>query len=129
MIKFLDIYHQDKKLHKLIIKDIYKLFKKGDFILGNDIFNFEKKFAKFCQSKYAISCANGTDALYLSLKSLNLPKGSEVIVPAMTWVSTVSAVILNNLKPILVDINIKDPLISLHKFASYSRNRSKGKFL
>ena len=97
MIKFLDIYNQDKKLHKLIIKDIYKLFKKGDFILGNDVLNFEKKFAKFCQSNYAISCANGTDALYLALRSLNLPSGSEVIVPAMTWISTISAIILNNL--------------------------------
>jgi len=112
MIKFLDIYNQDKKLHKLIIKDIYKLFKKGDFILGNDVLNFEKKFAKFCQSNYAISCANGTDALYLALRSLNLPSGSEVIVPAMTWISTISAIILNNLKPVLVDININDPLIS-----------------
>ena len=125
MIKFFDIYNQDKKLHKLIIKDIYQLFKKGDFILGNDVFKFEKKFANFCQSKYAISCANGSDALYLALKSLNLSKGSEVIVPAMTWISTISAVILNNLKPVLVDININDPLISLSKIKKKITKKTK----
>ena len=114
MIKFLDIYQQDKKLHKLIIKEIYKLFKEGDFILGNDVFNFEKKFAKFCQSKYAISCANGTDALYLSLKSLNLPKGSEVIVPAMTWKSTALAPLNLGLKVKLVDTEKKSSNINLN---------------
>ena len=72
MIKFLDLYRQDKNLHKSIIRDINKLFKKSDFILGREVINFENSFAKFCKSKHAISCANGTDALTISLKSLNL---------------------------------------------------------
>ena len=76
MIKFLDVYRQDKNLHKSIIKDINKLFKKNDFILGREVINFENNFAKFCKSKYAISCANGTDAITIALKSLNLPDQS-----------------------------------------------------
>ena len=113
MIKFLDIYKQDKLIHKKILKKISKLFKKGDFILGKEVDLFEKNFSKFCGSKYAIGCANGTDALTLALKSLNLPKNSEVIIPAMTYCSTAFSVINANLKPVLVDIDKNSPNISI----------------
>ena len=74
---------------------------------------FEKKFSKFCGAKYAISCANGTDALTLALKSLNLPRNSEVIIPAMTYCSTAFSVIEANLKPILVDTGFLSPTICI----------------
>ena len=111
-IKFFDIYNQDKSIHKEYIELLKNHFKKNDFILGNSVKVFEKNFAKFTKSKFSVGCANGTDALYLALKSLNLPKNSEVIVPAMTWISTVLSIINNNLKPVLVDVNKYDSLIS-----------------
>ena len=113
MIKFLDIYTQDKNIHKAILNNIKKLFIKGDFILGDAVSKFEKKFRNYCGSKFAIGCANGTDALTLALKSLNLPKKSEVIIPAMTYCSTAFSVINANLKPILVDIDYKKPTINI----------------
>ena len=103
MIKFFNLYKQDQNLHKNILKKINNLFLKGDFILGDEVEKFEKNFSKFCGSKYAISCANGTDALTLALKSLNLPYNSEVIIPAMTYCSTAFSVIEANLNPVLVD--------------------------
>ena len=63
MIKFLDLYQQDKKLHKAILKDISILFKRGDFILGKEVLQFEDNFKTYCTSKYAISCGNGTEFL------------------------------------------------------------------
>ena len=113
MIKFLDIYKQDKLLHRSILKDIYKLFKKGDFILGDEVNRFEKNFATYCNSKYAIGCGNGTDALTIALKTLNLPDNSEVIIPAMTYCSTAFAVINANLKPVLIDVGKLSPTINL----------------
>ncbi len=113
MIKFLDIYKQDKSLHRSILNDIYKLFKKGDFILGNEVNKFEKNFARYCNSKYAIGCGNGTDALTIALKTLNLPDNSEVIIPAMTYCSTAFAVINANLKPVLIDVERLSPTINL----------------
>lgn len=112
-IKFFDIYNQDKNIHHSFVKILKNHFKKSDFILGNSVNEFEKNFSKFTKSKYSIGCANGTDALYLALKALNLPKNSEVIVPAMTWISTVLSILNNNLKPVLVDVNKSDALISL----------------
>ena len=125
MIRFLDIYKQDKKFHKKILKDLKKTFKKGDFILGNDVEKFEKNFAKFCSSKYAIGCANGTDALTIALKSLGLEKNSEVIIPAMTYCSTAFAVINANLKPILVDTKFLSPTIDINELRKKSQIRQK----
>lgn len=115
MINFLNIKKQDKKIKKKILFDIKKIVNNNNFILGNDVFEFEKKFAFFCGSKYAVSCANGTDALTISLKILNLPKNSEVIIPAMTYCSTAFAVINAGLKPVLVDIENLSPTLAISK--------------
>ncbi len=114
MIKFLDIYKQDKKFHRSMLKKINYLFKKGDFILGNEVKKFETSFKRISGSNYSISCANGTDAITIALKSLNLPNYSEVIIPAMTYCSTAFSVINAGLKPVLVDIDYLKPTISLH---------------
>ena len=124
-IKFFDIYNQDKKIHYNFIKLIKNHFKKSDYILGKSVRVFEKNFSIFTESKYSISCANGTDALYLALKSLNLPKNSEVIVPAMTWISTVLSIINNNLKPILVDVYKHNALISYDEIKKKINKRTK----
>ena len=113
MIKFLNIRKQDKSIKNNIIKNITKVLNKNNYILGDFVEKFEKSFASFCNAKYAIGCANGTDALTISLKILNLPKGSEVIIPAMTYCSTAFAVINAGLKPILVDIEPSKPTMSL----------------
>ena len=111
-MKFLDIYNQDKNIISFILKDIKKVIRNTNFILGKEVDFFEKNFAKYCNSKFALGCGNGTDALYLAIKSLNLPRGSEVILPAMTYCSTLFAVIEAGLKPILVDIKENNPTIS-----------------
>ena len=100
MIKFLDIYKQDKVILNKIYSDIKKIIKKNNFIRGNEVEQFENKFSKYCGSKYAISCSNGTDAITLSLKALNLKANSEVIMPAMTYASTFYATLNAGLKPV-----------------------------
>lgn len=125
MIKFLDIYKNDKELHSKILSEIKKFFKKGDFILGQSVSKFEKNFSKLCKSKFSISCANGTDALTLALKSLNLKQGSEVIIPAMTYCSTAFSVINANLKPILVDTKYMSPTIDLDKLKQKINKKTK----
>lgn len=112
-MKFLDLYSQDKSVLNEIKKDINKIIINSDFILGKKTKEFEKNFAKYCNTKFALGCGNGTDALYIAIKALNLPKGSEVILPAMTWCSTLFAVIQAGLKPVLVDIEKNSPTISI----------------
>tara|TARA_X000000950_G_scaffold258476_1_gene325980 strand:- start:152 stop:1237 length:1086 start_codon:yes stop_codon:yes gene_type:complete len=125
MIKFYDIYRQDQKLHVSMLNDIKKIFKKGDFILGNDVLSFEKNFSRFCNSKFSIGCANGTDALTIALKSLNLKKNSEVIIPAMTYCSTAFSVINANLKPVLVDTEFMKSTISISHLKKKINSKTK----
>ena len=125
MIKFLDIYNQDKNLHPLMIKDIRNIFKKGDFILGEHVKKFENKFSNFCGSKFSLGCANGTDALTIALKALNLKKNSEVIIPSMTYCSTAFSIINANLKPVLVDVDFMKPTINIDQIIQKINKKTK----
>ena len=112
-MKFTDVNPFTKKQQNRINKSIISTVKKGDFILGNNVRKFEKKFSTLSNSKYAIGCATGTDALILALKSLNLKKNHEVIIPGMSYISTGLAVALNNIKIVFADIDEETGLISL----------------
>lgn len=124
-MKFLDIKNQDKNINKKIVKDLNKIIHNCDFINGKKVSEFEKKFASFCGSKYAVGCGNGTDAIFLALKSLDLPKGSEVILPAMTYCSTAFSVINAGLKPVLADIYPNKPIISYENVKKKINNKTK----
>lgn len=73
---------------------------------------FEKNFAAFVGSKYAVGVSNATSALHLSLKALGVGKDDEVVIPDMTFVATASSVILAGATPVLADINYDDLNIS-----------------
>lgn len=71
--------------------------------IGKYIQKFEKEFAIFCNTKYAITVSNGTSALHLSLLASGIGPGDEVIVPSFTFVATANAVTYTGAKPIFVD--------------------------
>ena len=124
-MKFLDLYNQDKRILNSIKKDFNQIIKKSDFILGKKVFEFEEKFAKYCNTKFSVSCANGTDSIYLAIKSLNLPENSEVIVPAMTYCSTIFSVLRAGCKPVLVDIDYNRSVVSAKEIKKKLTNRTK----
>lgn len=86
-------------------KAIINSLKSPQLTDGPILRKFEKKFAESVQSKYAIGVSNGTSALSLSLKCLNIGMGDEVIIPDMTFIATANAVIETNAVPILADID------------------------
>jgi perosamine synthetase len=92
------LYKQDTKLAIDAIKS-------GFIAHGPNIELFEQEYSLFCNRKYGVSCSNGTTALYLAIKSLKLPQGSEVIVPSMTIISCLTAIIENGLVPVFCDVN------------------------
>src|SRR6202012_1642416 len=67
---------------------------------------FEREFAAYHSAKYCVGVSNGLDAIILALRALDLPRGSEVIVPANTYIATILAVIACDLVPILVEPDI-----------------------
>ena len=87
--------------------DLWKKLKKfvatGDFTLGKELDVFEKSFAKLIGSKYAVGVNSGTDAIKLSLKTLGVGYGDEVITAANTFVATVGAITEIGAKPVFID--------------------------
>ena len=74
--------------------------------MGLNVGSFENKICKFFSKKYGLMVNSGTSALILALKVLNLPKNSEVITPGLNFGTAVSSIVLNNLKPIFVDVAV-----------------------
>ncbi len=74
------------------------------FIQGPVVGQFAAELGTHLGGPHVVPCANGTDALTLALLSLNLPPGTEVIVPAFTYVATLEAAALLGLRPVLVDV-------------------------
>ena len=103
-------YENLNKLNKPFFEE-YKsafsdLLESGWFILGKNVKQFEEEFARYCGSDYCVGLGSGLDSLILALKALDIPKGSEVIVPSNTFIATILAVIHCDLIPILVEPNI-----------------------
>ena len=116
MIKKINFTHVNPIRSKeifLIKKEISKIINKKNFILGEEVKKFENNFSKLSKIKYSVGCASGTDALILALKSLELKSSDEVIVPAMTYISTGLSVLTNNNKLVYADINNDTGLISI----------------
>ncbi|MBU1090289.1 MAG: DegT/DnrJ/EryC1/StrS family aminotransferase, partial [Candidatus Omnitrophica bacterium] len=104
-IPFLDLKEQSKVIEKDVLRSLHNLMQRNDFILGRDLFEFEKEFAGFCESKFCVGVNSGTDALFLGLKSLDIGPGDEVIVPAFTYIASALAVTYTGAKPVFVDID------------------------
>lgn len=90
-------------LKKLIIEKITSLIDQNKFIGGSEIDEFEKNFANFSNTKFCVGCSNGTDAIILALKALDIKNDDYVIVPVNTFIATAEAVTAVGAKILFVD--------------------------
>ena len=104
MVPFISTKDINKKYIKQIESAALRVISSGRYILAEELEKFEHNFAKFCGTKYCLGVGNGLDALCLILDAYEFPKGSEVILPANSFVATALAVSRCGLKPVLVDI-------------------------
>ena len=104
-IPFVDLKAQYKSIKSDIDKAIFKVIDETSFIKGKYVDEFEDKFAKIYGVRNVVSCANGTDALYISLKAMGIKKGDEVITTAHSWISTSETITQTGAKVVFVDIN------------------------
>jgi UDP-2-acetamido-2-deoxy-ribo-hexuluronate aminotransferase len=103
-MNFIDLNLQYKRIKNEIDSAIKSVIDKGDFIQGGKVKLLEEKLESFVGSR-CVTCSDGTDALFVALKALNVKPGDEVIVPSFTWVSTAEVVKLVGAEPIFADIN------------------------
>ncbi|OIO35444.1 MAG: hypothetical protein AUJ74_06185 [Candidatus Omnitrophica bacterium CG1_02_44_16] len=104
-IPFIDINSQYQEIKSAAGRSLMNLMKRGDFILGQNVREFETDFARYEGAKYGLGVNSGTDALFLGLLSLGIGKGDEVIVPAFTYIASAFAVTYTGAKPVFVDVD------------------------
>jgi dTDP-4-amino-4,6-dideoxygalactose transaminase len=115
MIKFLDLVHQYKTIQPEIDSAIRFTIEQSAFIGGPSVQAFEQSFAAYQQASHCVGVANGTDALEIAIEALDLPAGSEIIVPANSFIASAEAVtrcghrvVFADVSPVTYVLNLAD---------------------
>lgn len=125
MIYRCDLVPQYLRYKKEVDRAISEVLKSGKYILGEEVKQFESEFAAYLGIKNAIGVANGTDALILAIKALEITKGDEIITTPFTAVPTVSAIIAAGATPVFADIDPATYLIDLNKIAEVVSSKTR----
>lgn len=104
-VPYFDLKRQYKLLAPRLEEEILATARSGAYILSSKVAEFEKAFAAYFKVPYAIGVGSGTDALLLSLKSLGIGKGDEVILPSFTFSATAFAVIHAGAIPVFAEVD------------------------
>ncbi|MBN2562036.1 MAG: DegT/DnrJ/EryC1/StrS family aminotransferase [Phycisphaerae bacterium] len=103
-VPFVDLRAQYLSLRPEMDAAIQAVIDETAFVRGKYVKAFEEEYAKAYGVKHCISCANGTDAIYITLKMLGMGPGDEVITVANSWISTSETISQTGAKPVFVDI-------------------------
>jgi UDP-2-acetamido-2-deoxy-ribo-hexuluronate aminotransferase len=104
MIPFIDLKGQYKTLKEVINRHIQTVLDHGQYIMGPEVRELERRLASFIGAEYCITVSSGTEALLISLMMLGIKPGDEVITSPFTFISTVEVIVLLGGKPVFVDI-------------------------
>ncbi|EIO3771330.1 DegT/DnrJ/EryC1/StrS family aminotransferase [Campylobacter upsaliensis] len=107
MIKFLDLKKVNERFNKEFEVKFKELLDSGWFLLGEQTKLFEKQFANYCGVEHCIGVANGLDALRLIIRAFDFESGSEILVPANTYIASILAISDNDCKPILIEPELR----------------------
>ncbi|GGD40689.1 aminotransferase [Malaciobacter pacificus] len=129
MIPFLDLKSLNAQYRNELIEACTKVIDSGWYVQGNECNEFEKEFAQYCGTKYAVGVANGLDALILILRAYKelgfINNGDEVIVPSNTYIASILAISQNDLVPVLVEPDLNTYLIDSNKIEEKITSKTK----
>lgn len=119
MIPFLDVKAINKRFQVEFESVFSAVLESGWYVLGEQGKSFEREFSAYCGTNHCVGCANGLDALRLSIKALGFGVGDEIIVPANTYIASILAITDNGCTPVFVEpsletYNIDVNLIEAH---------------
>lgn len=104
-MKFIDLNRQYRQIREEAEKSVLDVMRSTNYIMGQQVTEFEKKCAEYLGVKHAIGVANGTDALILSLAALGIREGDEVITTPFTFFATAESIRRVGATPVFVDID------------------------
>jgi len=124
-VPFLDLRAQYEAIKVEIHEVIDNVIEDSSFIGGKYVKQFEEEFAAFCVAKHCVGVGNGTDALFIALKSLGVGKGDEVITAANSFIATSEAITMAGAKVVFVDCDPRTYNIDTTKISSAITPRTK----
>lgn len=124
-IPMIDLKKQYLSIKNEIDQTVAKVLNSGKFILDEQVQQFEKEMASFCETEYAIAVHSGTDALYLSLLAADVRPGDQVITTAFSFVATVEPIRLLGAVPVFADIDKKTYNIDVTELSSKITKKTK----
>jgi dTDP-4-amino-4,6-dideoxygalactose transaminase len=104
-VPLLDLVAQHRTIRDSVLPAMLAVVERQAFIMGPEVAQLETALAELCETRHAIGCASGTDALLLPLKALDLQPGDEVIAPAFTFFATAGAIHNAGGTPVFADID------------------------
>ena len=107
MIPFIDLKKQYSRIEKDVDQAIKKVLMHGQYILGPEVAELEKKLADFAGTEYCLGCSSGTDALLMAMMALDFKKGDAVFTTPFTFFATVEMIALTGATPVFADIDPK----------------------
>jgi len=103
-VPLLDLQIQHKQIRDQVLKEIVRVVDSQKFILGEDVKKLEQEIATYCQCKFAVGCASGSDALVLALMALNIGPGDEVLTTPYSFFATAGAISRVGATPVFADV-------------------------
>lgn len=124
-IKLNNVIKNIEPLKNQLLDKYNEILSNGQFINGNETMEFEEKFSKYMNLKYTVTCCNGTAALFLALKSLNLPDDSEILIQTNTYIAGIISICSSNLKVKWVEIDENTLTIDVNKIEENITSKTK----
>jgi dTDP-4-amino-4,6-dideoxygalactose transaminase len=124
-VPFLDLKAHHDPIRQEVMAAINQVVETNAFAGGPFVARFEEAYAKYCETKYCIGVANGTDSLWLTLLAFDIGAGHEVITVPMTFMATAEAITYAGAKPVFVDIDPETLTIDVSKIEAAITPRTK----
>ncbi len=125
-ISFVDLHSQYLSIKEEIDEAIAQVIANSTFLRGPQVLDFEGNFSRQLGVKNTVSCANGTDALYIALKALGTESGDEVITTAHSWISTSETITQAGARVVFCDTKKDDFLIDVSQVEKLINHNTKG---
>ena len=106
-IPFLNISSQNREIRDQLLEAFEEILDSGVYISSTRVAKFEESFGSELKVPYVVACNSGTSALMLGLQSLGIKPGDEILVPGMTFIATIEAIVAVGATPVLVDVDSK----------------------
>lgn len=124
-IQFVDLRRQYAPFKQEILSGIEKVLDGMQLFLGENVQQLEKEFAQFCGAAYGIGVSDGTSALHIILRALEIGPGDEVITVSHTFIATGEAIMLTGARPVFVDIDPSTYLMDVSQVEARVTPRTK----